>query len=128
VKALIRVVAQRHESDCGVACLAMFLGVSYEDALIAIGSEAPSVLKRGVWWTHLKRAAETLGTRMVVKRKWSETDEGLLQVKYRKGYHVVVLRHGLIFDTDQRIWTFDDFKHAPPKAPFGPLLVREETE
>lgn len=119
-------VAQRHAADCTVACLAMFLKVSYEDALIALGGEAPSVLRAGAMWSQMRRAAESLGVRLVLKRRWNLQDEGILRVKYKKDEHVVVLRKGLIFDTDYRVWTFSDFYAAPPKAPFGALLVREE--
>jgi predicted double-glycine peptidase len=126
VKPMIAMVRQRHDNDCGVACLAMYLGISYEDALIAFGGEAPEVLRSGVFWSQLKRAAANHGIKMVLRRKWEPTDEGILQVRYRKDHHVVVLRHGLIFDTDYRVWPVRDFYATPPKAPFGPLLVREE--
>lgn len=110
-----------------MACLAMFLKVSYEDALIALGSEVPGVLRRGVArWSQLRRASESLGVRLVVKRKWTLSDEGILCVKHKKEEHVVVLRHGLIFDTNYKVWTFSDYDAAPPRAPFGALLVRED--
>lgn len=126
MKPLVSIVAQRHPGDCGVASLAMFLGVSYEEALIALGGEAPTVLRSGVWWSELKRAAAHFGVAMTVKRKWTLADDGLLQVRYKKGYHVVLLRRGLVFDTDYRVWDFATFSAAPPRAPFGPLLVRED--
>jgi hypothetical protein len=124
---LVRMVAQRHEADCAVACLGMFLGVSYEDALIALGGEVPSILRKGALWSEMRRAAAKLGVPLVLKRKWGLADEGILCVKYKKGHHVVVLRQGLIFDTDYRVWALGDFYAAPPKAPFGSLLVREDS-
>lgn len=126
MKPLVSLVAQRHPGDCGVACLAMFLSVSYEDALIALGGEAPKVLRSGVLWSELKRAAAHFGVPMRLKRKWTLEDDGILQVRFKKGYHVVVLRRGLVFDTDNRVWDFATYSAAPPKAPFGPLLVRED--
>lgn len=121
---LVTLVGQRHDNDCGVACLAMYLGISYEDALIAFEGEATEVMKKGVWWSQLKRAAAKHGVRMVIRRKWSSTDEGILEIKYRKQWHVVVLRHGLIFDTNYKVWSLHDFYSTPPPAPFGALLVR----
>ena len=109
-----------------MVCLAMFLGISYEDALIAFESEATEAMKKGVWWSQLKRAAAKYGIEMVVRRKWSPTDEGILEIKYRKRWHVVVLKHGMIFDTDYRVWSIHDFYNTPPPAPFGSLLVRKD--
>lgn len=126
MKAVVRMVAQRHESDCGVAALAMFLGISYEDALLAFEGEGLDVMKKGVWWSQLKRAASRHGVKMVIRRKWSPTDEGILEIKYRKQWHVVLLKNGHIFDTDYRVWALHDFYGAPPKAPFGALLVRSD--
>lgn len=120
---LVTLVAQRHEMDCGVACLAMFLGVSYEDALLALGGEVPRVLRRGVYFTELRRAAEALGACMALKRKWNWTDEGLLHIKlYKRGEHLVVLRRGLIFETDLSVWQPQDYLKAK-KARAGGLLM-----
>jgi ABC-type bacteriocin/lantibiotic exporter with double-glycine peptidase domain len=126
VRPLVTLVAQRHEADCGVACLAMFLGVSYEDALLAIGGETPTVLRSGVYWKHLKRAAERLGVRLVLKRNWTLEDDGIVEVKHKKDPHVVVLRRGLIFETNLKVWSFSDYYAAPPRAKLGSMLVRED--
>lgn len=124
---LITVVAQRHPADCGVSCLAMFLGVSYEDALIALGGEVPQILKRGVFFTELTRAADKLGARMRLKARWdAEADEGIAQVQFKKGTnHVVVVREGLFFDTDYSVWAPEDYVKAK-KVKMGSLLVRED--
>lgn len=125
---LLQLVAQRHPADCGVACLAMMLSVSYEDALLALGGEVPKVLRRGVWFTELQRAAAKFGVKLKIKARWdAEDDEGIAQVRFRDGdHHVVLLRHGLLFETDLSVWEPDDYWRAKKAEP-GSLLVREDT-
>jgi hypothetical protein len=103
----------------------MLLGISYEDALLALGGEAPKILRGGVWLTELQRGALRLGVPLKVKRRWDvESDEGIAQIRYKAGsYHVVVLRAGLFFDTNFDVWEPTDYLRAK-KAQTGPLLVR----
>lgn len=124
---LVRLVAQRHASDCGVSALAMLLGVSYEEALLALGGEVPRILRRGVWATEIQRAAAKLGATLRVRRTWdAEADEGILWVSFRKGgQHVVLLRESLVFDTDLSVWAVDDYLRAK-KAIAKSLIVRED--
>jgi hypothetical protein len=123
-----RMVPQRHTSDCTVAALAMWVGVPYEDALLALGSETPTVRARGAWFTQLKRAAERFG--MPTRRKTSvnlEDDDGVLQVGTPGGdLHAVLLRQGLIFDTDGCVWEPDDFFAATGYKPRAVLVKEEE--
>jgi hypothetical protein len=127
---LVRMVAQRHPADCGVSALAMLLGVSYEDALIALGGEVPTILRRGVWYPELRKAAKHFGATLVRKPKWdAESDEGIVRVTHRrKGWaHVVLLRGGLFWDTDLSVWEPDDYLKAKA-AKAGPLFyVLEES-
>jgi ABC-type bacteriocin/lantibiotic exporter with double-glycine peptidase domain len=122
---IVSMTPQRHRADCGCACLAMLLGISYEDALLALGGEAPKILRDGIWLTELQRGALRLGVPLKVKRRWDvEADEGIAQIRTRAdAHHVVVLRAGLFFDTDFSIWYPDDYLRAK-KAKTGPLLVR----
>lgn len=124
---LVSLIPQRHVADCGAATLAMLLGVTYEEVLIPLGFEVPNILRRGVWFTELQRAALTLGATLVLKRTCDlELDEGILQVKFRRGAnHVVLLRQGLIFDTDLTCWIPEDYFSARRAKP-GALLVRED--
>ena len=113
--------------DCGVATLAMFAGVSYEDALLAFGGRAPKILRGGVWLTEMRLAGAALGCPLRLKRRWdAEADEGIGQVKIpRVGYHLVVVRAGLFFDTDFTCWEPDVYLETK-KATTGPLLMRED--
>lgn len=122
---IIRVVTQRHGNDCSVACLAMLLGVSYENALVAIAQDEPDVCMNGVWARHLYRAAKRLGYRLTRKRVVDlETDTGLLRVFNKKLSHLVVLKQGLIFDTDACVYDADVYV-STYKVRFGSLYVAE---
>ncbi len=122
---LVSLIPQRHCGDCGVATLAMFLGVSYEDALLALGGEVPEVHRRGVFFPELVRAAAKLGSLTRVKRRPDlDWDEGILSVGFRDGsQHVVVLREGVFFDTDLTAWKAEDYCVAK-RATTGALLMR----
>jgi hypothetical protein len=125
---LVSMIPQRHIADCGCATLAMLLGISYEDALLALGGEAPKILRGGVWLTQLQRAAAKLGSPLKIKRRWdAEFDEGIVQIRFKSGtgYHVVLLRAGLFFDTQFEVWHPDDYLRQR-RAVTGPLLVRED--
>lgn len=120
---LVIIAVQRHDADCGAAALAMLLSASYEDVLLALGR--PSLLRRGVWFTDLVRAAEKFGVVLKRKATWdAEHDEGLAQIHYRRGpSHAVLIRAGLLFDTDGSVWEPDDYL-IERRARFGALLVR----
>lgn len=125
---LVYLTAQRHPADCGVAVLAMALSVSYEDALLALGGEVPTILRRGVWFPELIRAAARLGFVLKAKRRPDlEADEGILQIRFVKGadQHVVLLREGIVFDTDCTAWRPEDYFKAKRCEP-GSLLRRME--
>jgi hypothetical protein len=122
---LVSLVPQRHQADCGVAVLAMFLAISYEDALLALGGEVPSILRRGVWMPELQRAAHRLGVPLRLRRRFDATeDEGIVRVQFKDCAHVVLLRSGLIFDTTFDVWDPDDYRKAK-RVRFGSILVRD---
>lgn len=107
----LQVVPQRHSSDCAIACLAMLLGVTYEASLLAFGSE----LHNGAQTRAIKRAARKLGRVLRWSRRFDlETDTGLLSVRSAKwsGDHMVVLKEGLVVDTDASLWEADVYMSA----------------
>lgn len=118
-------VPQRHPADCGPAALAMYLGVSYEDVLLAIGSDVTDLLRRGMWFTELTRAAAKFGVTLKRKVQWdADVDEGIAQIRFRSGpHHVVLLRAGLFFDTDFTVWEPSDLLKEKRGRP-GSLLMR----
>ena len=123
---LVSMVPQRHQADCGVAILAMFLGVTYEDALLALGGEVPRVLRRGVWLPEVQRAAAKLGVPLKLKRRVDPLeDDGIVRVQFTRNAHVVLLRNGLIWDTTLDVWEPEDYQRAK-RVRFGSILVRED--
>jgi hypothetical protein len=123
---LVSLVPQRHPADCGVAVLAMFLGVTYEDALLALGGVVPRVLRRGVWMPEVQRAAGKLGVPLRMKRRADVAeDDGIVRVQFKNNAHVVLLRNGLIWDTTLEVWEPDDYQRAK-RVRLGSILVRED--
>lgn len=113
--------------DCGVAALALFAGVLYEDALVAF--DRPStVLKRGVYWTEVVSAAKRLGIKSTVRRRFNvNEDTGILRMKdLNKDEHMVYLWAGRVVDGSEEAWLYpsDYFDHGG-YDPTG-LLVRVE--
>lgn len=124
---LVSMVPQRHMADCASAVTAMFLRISYEEALLALSRESPELIKKGVWFTELQRAAAGMGVPLKLKRKWNaDFDDGIAHVKFKwGGNHVVLVRAGLAWDTDFTAWYPSEYLKAR-KAKFGSLLVRED--
>lgn len=119
----LHVVAQRHDGDCAVACLATLFRLTYEDALVALSKEEPAVLHKGVSERALKRAAAECGYTLKRKRRIDlEHSTGILWVEAKcwPEAHVVVLWEGRIVEIDgAMLWFAADYlKHhrATPKA------------
>lgn len=107
---IIHVVAQRHESDCCVSCLAMLLGVTYEEALVAVSQVEPTVLKHGMYTNQVEQAAKSLGAKLRRRKVYDlESDAGILNVRGKNFEHVVMLKAGLIINTDGSVWDYDDY-------------------
>jgi ABC-type bacteriocin/lantibiotic exporter with double-glycine peptidase domain len=114
----VKVVAQKHDFDCGVAALAMLLGLPYGDVAAACrelyGSTKPT--KRGLGIYHLEAIAEQLGRRLrrVYKRKDYLNDQtgvlGMLGGDMCWAGHWVVLKAGAIVDPDGgTVWHAGDY-------------------
>lgn len=105
---IIQVVLQRHKSDCAVACLAMLLGTTYEDALLSF---AHNVMAEGASIKQIKQAAKVMGSKLSWSKKLKdlETDTGIISMSSESWPmdHVAVLKDGLIIDTDATIWDSD---------------------
>lgn len=122
----LQVIPQRHDMDCGVACLAMLLGKSYEDVLMSFKH---NVVRSGVTLRQLRHAAKRLGFCLSWSRKLGDldTETGILcvrSVKWRND-HLVVLKDGMIVDTDATIWDQDVFMAAYEATPVSILRVEE---
>lgn len=109
---IIRVELQRSTSDCVIAVLAMLLGYSYEEVLVAASPITPNILECGAYSKEIKRIAKRLGFKTKVKRAYLVDvgeDVGALSIEspHWKQSHLVVLKAGLIVDTDGSIWDAD---------------------
>jgi hypothetical protein len=122
---LVSMVPQRHQADCGVAALAMFLCITYEDALLALGGVVPTVLRRGVFLPEVQKASARLGVPLKLKRTVDTAeDEGIVRVQFKNNAHVVLLRNGLVWDTTFEVWEPDEYLKSK-RVRFGSILVRE---
>lgn len=103
---------QRGRGDCGIAALAMLLGRSYEDVFAAaVTRKYRNPHESGMYSAQIVKAAKRLGTTLTLRRTWDlESSCGLLTVdkinKQPDDYpqHLVLLKFGLIFDTDGTVW------------------------
>lgn len=122
--ALLQFVAQRHDADCGVACLAMFCGVRYEDVLVALDRQ---VIDTGMSVKEIRETAAKLKHPVRLRRGIDlHADSGILGIRFagRRDEHVAILHDGKIYDTDGKVWDVQDYlesQHATPTS----LLVRK---
>ena len=100
-------VPGREPADCVVSSLAMYLNVSYEDALRAVTMADKEFFgKKGIWTRQIKKAAKLLGQPLKLKRKFDfNEDYGLLLLND----HCTILRNGLVIDPDKTVWEWEDF-------------------
>ena len=107
---IIKAIYQRYNMDCGVACLAMVCGVTYEAALVAVAQQQPDVCASGVWTKHLVAGAKHLGFTLRKRQRFDlEADTGILNVSSGLWHndHLVVLWEGRIIDTDAGLYMQD---------------------
>lgn len=108
----------------------MLLGITYEESLLLIGIQRPLVLSSGVWINHVIRAAKTAGIPLRRRRKCNlETDTGILSVSAAgwKHDHLVIVKEGMIIDTDGTIWEADVYLCASKATP-GMFLERKDLQ
>ncbi len=130
---IVRFVAQqRNIADCGIAALAMCLGIEYSEALVLVASVVPRVLTTGATWQQLRRAARRHGARFKVLTKNIDVDNedlcGILGVSLitegEYEHHAVYLTRGLIFDgRTESVWESDVYLRTH-NADITSLMVR----
>jgi ABC-type bacteriocin/lantibiotic exporter with double-glycine peptidase domain len=101
----MRLVLQRANGDCGICALATLLEQSYEDVYIAAARvERVSRGRNGIVLSRLIAVGKLLGVRFTQKRHYTDDDEGLLTVTWRKPHqhpfdaHLVAVAYGVIAD------------------------------
>lgn len=127
----VNVTLQQTHADCGIAAFAMLAGVSYVDALTA--AVTPSRLKPHVGGMQTRQVvamAKRLGHKLVLRRQFDlENDTGLLSVERLEPVpdtwmqHMVLLKWGLIFDTDGTVWETDVYFAQHKFRPLSLLVV-----
>lgn len=115
----VKIVSQRHKADCGIAALAMLLGTNYEDVFAAFSHTRRSATDPRVYGMHTKQIVATarrLKVELTMHRAFDlESSIGLLTVEKLDPkpdefvQHLVLLKFGLIFDTDGIVWEPSDY-------------------
>lgn len=127
---VVRVIPQREDGDCAVACLAMLTGSTYEDALRVVCGVDDEGASDGLYIAQLLVAAEELGSTLRRKRRFDlSKDTGILYLVHKKkdeDRHVVILRQGVIIDTNNNVW-FDPDKYLKFYS-YKPTMLLEEFE
>lgn len=130
-----RLHSQRRAGDCGIACLASWCGLSYEDAYVAAVATHKDIPRKGATVTELIAVAKRLGRRferLHFRRVDVDEHEGILGVTWNdpkahgkvKG-HWVLLRGGMIIDPWEQPATVADAHEylAQNDGRVGTLLV-----
>ena len=89
----------------------MYLGVSYEQMLIALGTD--KIVSQGVQVQQIFEAAKKLGFTFRLRRRIDlDSDTGILGCRSKdwKTEHLVLLREGIVIDAqDWQLWDADDY-------------------
>jgi hypothetical protein len=127
---ILQIQVQRAPGDCAIAALSTYLGMPYEDVLVAAvrSTRSGRVHHHGLSTAAMRATAKRLGHPVTLHRAIDlEQDEGVLSVGSpdRSDQHAVVLKAGLIFDGDGTVWEPEPFFAHYRYQPIS-LLVRED--
>lgn len=101
-----RIESRRQSHDCAMWSLSVYLGMPYERVCEKVAALYRDRGESGLTKAQMQKTAQALGVALVGKRKPDlAEDYGMLIVED----HVVVLRNGLVFDTDATVWDVDDW-------------------
>lgn len=126
----LKVVQQLSKADCGIATLAMYLGKTYLDVFTKAIQLGANPAAGGMSTEAVLVTAQAFGVNFALKRVWDyETSFGILaveRVRLSKAHflqHLVLLKWGLVFDTDATVWEPDEYMRIEK---FRPLSILEE--
>jgi hypothetical protein len=130
----VELLMTRGHADCGIIALAMFLNQSYENVLASMVTKkhkAPHV--GGLMTREVVASARRFGVKLTLRRSWDEEeDTGLLTVerirpsKYDFTQHIVLLRFGLVFDYDGKVWEPSTYYKHHGFKPVSLLVAMED--
>lgn len=115
---MVPIIRQRADGDCGVAALAMFAAIAYEDVYAVMTRIDRRGGKSSLNNADIVKAAKLLGIRLEPTRVFDpEIDDGVLRVRWQgrrgqknPGGHFVALKYGLIFcPTDAAAFEWRDY-------------------
>jgi ABC-type bacteriocin/lantibiotic exporter with double-glycine peptidase domain len=92
---VVTIVRQRAEGDCGIAALAMVVGLAYEDTYIEVAKVDPRWRgKRGLYNRELVVVAQRLGLELQPTRRFDlDHDDGVLRIRVN-GHTSPLHEHG----------------------------------
>lgn len=133
---VVQIQVQRAEGDCAIVALSMYLGVGYEDVLAsAVAVTGRRAHRSGLFTRDIKQVAKRLGTTLTLRRTFDmETACGVLALrKTTKGEkaqeeHAVLLRAGLVFDTDGTVWEPETYLEHHKYRVLSLLVADEDKE
>ncbi len=129
----VELIMTRGHADCGIVALAMFLQQSYENVLAAMVTKRHRTPHHhGLLTREIVAAAKRFDVTLVLKRAWdTEEDTGLLTVERIKldpkefAQHIVLLKFGLIFDNDGKVWEPETYYKQHKFKPVSLLVAVE---
>ncbi len=118
-------VAQRGDMDCGIAAIAAYADMTYEDVYIeAARVDARHRGKSGLFNREVIAIAARLGVTLTPTRGYDlESDEGVLRVRWNdperhRGGHFIAIRDGKVAcPASKRLRSIDEYlrsEHARP--------------
>lgn len=127
----VNMTLQQTKSDCGLATFAMLVGMNYPDVLAAaVNKDRPTPHKGGLNISELTTLAAKFGYVLQLRIHFDLDEEcGLLTVERVKRkrtehlQHMVLLKWGLVFDTDGVVWEPDVYFSQHGFKPMSLLVV-----
>lgn len=116
-----RIVIAVEDDGCAVAALSHYLGIPSPDVLRAVTlTEKRYHGKFGLYTNTIKRVAEKLGTKLTLRR-FSDLDDvyGIMLLPD----HVVMIRNGLVFESDGTVWDVDHYLSHRNQRAEGVLMA-----
>ena len=117
--AVIEPIVQKAMGDCVIACIAMILGVPYQEASKAALDVKPQPHSTGLTTREAQKIANKLVGHpfQIVNTKGADLDfdneTGILYVRMSRSYHAVILFEGVVVDpSDGLVWNLQTFLHT----------------
>jgi hypothetical protein len=124
---IMRVEARRQSNDCAVWALSTYLGIPYDEVWQTVVKLDRSKGKNGLHTATIRRISKALGRplqRFSALRVSDDSYGVLIVTDDENDGHAVVVRNGLVFDTDTTVWDLPAWLECR-KARIDDLLTEE---